>query len=492
MKIHSKMIGPAMLIGAQYSTQIIAPLVSLLVVRYLGSEQFGLYASAMAITALLSVMPDFGLQQAALNMSARKEWTIQAILRKSLTVGLQYSLITFLLTVVWLYAIDYEMTTRLLGLMLGLTFFRISIVTVLTTGLQIQGKYGTIAVWNVAVGASQWISTLAAILAGASLYWLVLGPIVVSLVLACLMLVAVGRKLGLFPGANGGADRSLIPVKQLLNGSWNYGLAASMHQLYYKSDVAILSATRQPVEVGQYTVAFRIIELFFLFPGVVFNQVLYPKYCIWCRENIPKLRLYYGIMNKVMVAAGLLAAMILVLFGKEIVGLLFGESQLEAAGFLLILALAIPLRFWVSSAGAVLTNDGLIKTKLKIQCGIAVLNVGLNVLFIPRFGGEAAAINMIVTHIVLLAAYTYAAHRYLLGFARLRTFDWALPAALTAASLLGLFILYRDNLPVRIAGGGLLVAAVAVAFVFWFRRYERNEIRQLFSRGEKQAARLGL
>ncbi|HEY0828582.1 MAG TPA: oligosaccharide flippase family protein, partial [Bacilli bacterium] len=287
-KLNPKLIGPTLLIIAQYTTQIIGPLVSLLVIRYLGPEQFGLYASAMAITALLSVLPDFGLQQAALNLNARRQWSITGIVKKFFGVGLIYATLSYILVAILFQVIDFQWTTQIVGLILGLTFFRISLVTVLNTSLQIQGNYGRMAFWNMLIGSTQWISTLICIFMEVDIFGLVLGPIIVSLIATCFMFLFQGKEIKMFLGGSGASSIEKVPLGPLLKGSWQFGLASSMHQLYYKSDVAVLSVFRQPFEVGQYMVAFRLVELFFLFPGVVFNQVLYPKYCIWCRENIPK------------------------------------------------------------------------------------------------------------------------------------------------------------------------------------------------------------
>lgn len=483
-KINHQLIGPLLLVAAQYSNQIIGPLVSLLVVRYLGAERFGLYASAMAITTLLSVLPDFGLQQAALNMNARKEWSITGILRRSLRIGLIYAAITFALVMIWITVVDYQSVTRILAIILAITFFRIAIATVMTTGLQIKGSYGRIALWNGMIGAAQWISTLIAIILKVNIYWLILGPILASLAVSVLMLIVEGKSLIIKQRET---SKSSVPSRQLLSGSWQFGLASSMHQLYYKSDVAILSISRQPIEVGHYTVAFRLIELFFLFPGVVFNQVLYPKYCIWIRENLEKLRSYYGFMNKLMIVTGAIVTIMLALIGSDLIRILFGESQSESVKCLLILALAIPLRFWVSSAGAVLTNERLIITKLKIQTGIALFNVTLNALLIPRFGLIAAAINMIVTHIVLLAAYSLAAHRHLFGFDRLKSKDWIPTLVIFGTGLIvNLWIWHLQTLAVKIAGGGILAAMVIFIYFVWFHKNDTNELIQLLKRRESR------
>lgn len=487
-KVSSKLTGPFLLMIAQYTTQIVWPLVNLLVVRYLGSEQFGLYASAIAIITILSLLPDFGLQQAALNLNARRRFSIGNILGKSLRMGAIYALVATLIVLVWVNVLPYKMEVRWLSLLLALTFFRISIVTVITSGLQVLGQYSRIAFWNLLVSSSQWIATLVLMLAGAALYPLVFVPVVISFGVAVLMLLVQGKSLLRIRSADvqSSARAEDVPVKELLGGSWRFGLAASLHQLYYKSDAAILTLYRSPEMVGLYTVSFKIIELFFMFPGVVFNQVLYPKYVLWCREDVPKLRSYYNIMNKVMLLTGILVTFFLLFFGSELLLLLFGENHPEAVVFLNILAIAVPLRFWVSSVGAVLTNEKLISIKLKVQAGIALLNVSLNFILIPFYGGVGAAASMFITHVVLLIAYSYYAHKEIFGFSTIKAKDWLYPLLVIVVGGALFLPVAEQNEWLKAIAFLIVVAASVPSAVGWLQKSERAQLLSL-AKGRKEA-----
>ncbi|THF74697.1 oligosaccharide flippase family protein [Cohnella fermenti] len=489
-KINSVMLGPMLLMGAQYTTQIVWPLVNLLVVRYLGPEQFGLYASAIAIITLLTFIPDFGLQQAALNLNARNQFSILSILRKSMRMGMAYAGAAILLVIVWISLVPYDdVEIKWLAVLMSFTFLRVACVTVITTRLQINGNYSRIAIWNLSISSSQWISTLVLMFFDAGLYVLIVAPIGISLVIAGIMMVVQGRDLILKPSASEQPEQ--VPLKELFGGSWKFGVASSMHQLYYKSDAALMSVFRAPVEVGYYTVAFKLIELFFLFPGVVFNQVLYPKYVVWCRDNVQKLKMYYSLMNKVMILTGIIVTFFLLFFSRDLLGLLFGEKNKSAIQFLNLLAFAVPLRFWVSSAGAVLTNEKLIVVKMKIQAGIAVLNVSLNLLLIPLWGGIGAAAAMIATHVVLLAAYEFAAHKFVFGFEKRGTFT-----RMAVHYPIGLFVLGtalyelagEQSLLLKILACGFMVILVVPGTWGWLKKGEKNQLLSLIRKPAPETA----
>src|SRR5690606_28864934 len=91
-------------------------------------------------------------------------------------------------------------------------------------------------------------------------------------------------------------------LKQLFVRSWRFGLSSAMHQVYHRFDSLLLSLTRDPFEVGAYSVAFRVIQIINSFPGIVFNQVLYPKYFRWFHSSPEKISLYYRMITKWMLA----------------------------------------------------------------------------------------------------------------------------------------------------------------------------------------------
>lgn len=476
MRINTKLSGPLILTASQYLNQLISPLVSILVVRYLGVEQFGLYASALALVTLLLFLPDFGLQQAALNFSARKEWCYQQILRKTLVVSIIYSLLTYLILASCFYFLNYNQMTAYLGYILGLTFFRTALVTITTTALQLRSEYTRIALWSVIIGFSQWITTLLLMFFKVDIFILITVPLIICLVTAIVMGLIEGKRMNIFRRED---DNSSLPTKALVNESWKFGLAVTMHQLYYKSDVAILSLSRSPTEVGLYSVSFRIIEMFFLLPSVVFNQVLYPKYCFWIRENRKKLDLYYELMNKIMIILGLLVATFLSLFGREILQVIFGEVHKTAIIILMILTFSMPLRYWLSSAGAILTNDKLIKAKLKFQSYITIVNLVINIILIPKLGATFAAYSMVVTQFIILLGYSFLVNKFLMKSRKKIINSFLVFITLLIIACVFVFLSMNAGTWMKISVMVLISVIDLFALIRWLRRDEAAELFRL-------------
>ena len=272
-----KIFGPTLLMIAQYTTLIVSPLVNLLVVRYLGVSNFGYYASAVAITSFFVLLADFGLQQAILHLQGKGR--APSLVKKGLLLGLAYTTVAYGITVLWFNVFDYVALVKILGLLLGIAYFRTIILSILSAGLQVEGKYTRIALWNLSISTSQWVTTLLVILVDGGLYPLILLPLIIGLFIALLMLVIEGKHLRIFTTK----DKE-TSYADLARSSVGFGLTGSMYQIYHRSDAAILSAVRSPYEVGQYTVAFKIMDCFFSFPGFYLIKFFTPNISLGKRQ----------------------------------------------------------------------------------------------------------------------------------------------------------------------------------------------------------------
>src|SRR5699024_7389799 len=117
-------------------------------------------------------------------------------------------------------------------------------------------------------------------------------------------------------------------------------------------------------------------ELVNFFAGVLFNQVLYPFFFKWSKHNRDKYLRFYRLLNKLMVLSGFFVASLVLLFSDEIIYIIFGNAEMFTSTLLKIMMIAVPFRFLVVSFGAILTTDNFVRTRIKVQSKIAIVNIG--------------------------------------------------------------------------------------------------------------------
>jgi len=176
--------------------------------------------------------------------------------------------------------------------------------------------------------------------------------------------------------------------------------------VYYRCDIILLERlVGDPALVGYYAAAYRFLD------GIILLAA--PLGIIWFR----KLRLVseetalfgsqIGWMSITMLSAAALIIVAVVPFSREIVVLTFGHEYVDSA----------PLLPWLLGAlifilpNGVLTQAAIARNREGVYAvaagGGAVVNIGLNLVLIPRFGGLGAAWATIVTEMFLTVALVF-------------------------------------------------------------------------------------
>lgn len=476
--IKSRAFGPIVLLVTQYLTRIMGPLISILLVRYLGVENYGLYAAAIAVTSFLNFLPDFGLQQTALKISAEEDIKLNKLIKSTLYTSMLYTVITFVFLFTWLHIFQYELTVKYIAYILSISFFQIAILKIITTLLQINRKYTRIAIWSVTVNSSQWIITLIGIVLNVGLFKLIFWPRVIALIIVIIMFIIEGNKISLFSNMN--PFKRKADYKIIVKNSLELGTANSMYQLYHRSDAMILSASRNPIEVGYYNVAFKVAELIYFFAGVLFNQVLYPLFFKWSKHDRKKYLSYYRLLNKSMILTGTFASTFVLLFSDEIIYIIFGNEETISSLLLKIMMIAVPFRFLVVSVGAILTTDNLVRKRIKIQSKIAIINVGFNALLVPIYGAVAAAMLMVITDILLMIGYIIATNNYITKEHFSKKMLFQIPVLLTL--MIAGFSFSHSDLAFKLIISGIFLFVFIIATLFSLEKDEIKEVKFIFKK----------
>lgn len=480
----NKLLGPAILLLARLFVQLGGPIVGLLTVRYLGPEQYGWYASATALTGLMSVWSVFGFHQGILRMSAdlgRQE--LPMILRAAFRMGILFLVLTYAAIAVWLILGSYRHEVVLLVCILCIDILRTTVVAILTAGLQAGGQYARIGVWEFAYSAVLWFGTLGAMALGGSVYTVVALPRLLGLLVSLGMFIRVGSSVGLFGRVTG---RNRVSFRQVWSNSWEFGVSSVAYQTYHQADSAIMSTLRSTAEVGQYSVARKLFDLCGFVPAVVFNMVLYPKYYEWRADYRERLQHYYIMMTKTMTLIGTVAAVVFGFLARDIIGLLFGAGYHQASELLLIVVWAFPLYCWASSAGAVLTTDGKVMAKTISQSIVGVCSSVLNIWLLPNYGAAASAIIMMASYLVLSLLYSWQVSRLSnISLAQSKS-DLAV-ISLVASVVCALSLILRQR-PLVFRLIGLCSSLVSLLLTAWITtsRAEVLEIRRLVGMSSSQ------
>jgi O-antigen/teichoic acid export membrane protein len=364
----------------------------------LGNAKFGLLSWGLAIVGYLSIFSDLGLGMMGARGLARGEDESFARSVRSLRLLLSASL--FLATSV-VACIAFGPETALV-LTASSTWL---IVNSLSPEWHFQGRgmMSRIAVMRflsgfallIVVVAARYVAADNVALAGA------LRTIADGFTFTIFLLLGWSR-------LEGSSKFSVCKSRDLLMQSMPLAGVSLLTALYAANfDVLVMAATRSIVEVGFYSVSYRLYLMLALFPKLFLVQA-FPRFVASPSDRLQgELDRYYYLAGAVTVP-GLVAVWLL---AENIVSLLYGPDFRESTQILKYLAPAVMPLFLNAPLPSMLIAQGHTRPALIAFGAALVISVVVNLLATPALGAPAAAVAVFVAELSVLIVSSFACRR---------------------------------------------------------------------------------
>lgn len=380
---------------------VLALLMAVVLARLLGPEGFGAYSLAYAWIQILLVPGMLGMDSLIVREAARLQqvdpsqtrsyarWSTRSVLTTSLATALVGGTLVVALQASQGPEVVLAQIVALLLLPL-MAVTRVWQACLRGVGRMFIGQLPEamlIPVLVLAAAGIVWISSVDMTPA------LAIGLRIGGLVVAVALLGAV-----MWRALPAGSFHSLARAesRSLMRSSLALGLISATFLIVSRTDVVMLGVLSDLESVGNYTVANRGAN-FVVFPFLGLNVVLAPQiaalYASGDRRRLQRV-LTWG--SRAAFIAALPIALGLTLLGDIYLDL-FGEGFAGGLSALQILTLGSLIASAAGSAGLVMIMTGHESTAAKVVGASAVLNVGLNLVLIPRFGAAGAALSTAVT-----------------------------------------------------------------------------------------------
>lgn len=190
--------------------------------------------------------------------------------------------------------------------------------------------------------------------------------------------------------------------------AWPMLFVSGVHMMNVQVDVVMLGAMGAAHDVGVYRVASRGAE-FVLFVLMAANLTAAPVFSrLFYRNDRQQLQRAVTLTARMVMLFALPVALTLMIWGTQILRLMFGEAYVGASTALAILAAGQLVNAGVGSVGTLLNMTGHERASAKGAAVAAVLNIVLNASLIPYWGingaAVATALSIAVWNILLATA----------------------------------------------------------------------------------------
>jgi O-antigen/teichoic acid export membrane protein len=371
-------------------------LTSVAVTRHLGPSANGALNQALATAAILAGLCDLGLDTIIRLEVIKRPGEVDAILSTATILRLLAALVLFPIYIGILLISTTE--TLPLGVLcgVGLTVaWPIGLVFDSWFQAQTQARY---SVWAQNIGLT--IGTLlklGGVMAGWSLTWFGWTAAFEMLLAGGLLAFAYRRQ-----------QRHSKPWKfdgriatRLLAAAWPLAVTNLAILLYSKIDVILLAARVSQSEAGIYAAAIRISEMGYILPMVLVNT-LFPL--LAHLHGVDRARFDEVLRRLLAIVAwsGVLTAGLMCGLADRLIPLLYGPDFMAASTALTITAFNVIFAGLGAVRSQWLLLNGLQQYGLYYVGAGAILNVSLNSLLIPYWGGPGAALASVATQIFVV------------------------------------------------------------------------------------------
>lgn len=204
-----------------------------------------------------------------------------------------------------------------------------------------------------------------------------------------------------------------ISLKQLFLNSYPFGIGVFLHLIYFQSAILILGKLDSAASAGLYGVAFTILTLAYLVPGVVFQRYFLPEIHRLTEKGKHKELMHIfsnGFM--MMLILGVVGTLLFKILSEHVIYYSFGDNYLDSVLILKTLSICILLRYLSSSAGVFLVSGALVVKKNKYMAICAFFNFLLNIILIPSYGIFAAVYVTICSEVILMLLFFRGVFKY--------------------------------------------------------------------------------
>lgn len=384
--------------GVQAAADILGKVASLafyvVMARELGQRGFGDFTFALSLALVLTVFAGFGTDElitrtVALDRQKARELLTDAVVVK-IALGLVGAAGAVVVSIVGGYSAEVKGAVALLAVaavveLVAKSFYAIFLalddMRPVGASFLVQ-RFVTAAAGIAAMFAGAGVVTVAAIYLGGALLALAYGAIRLS------------RRVK--PSA------SVSPARAgaLVRASAALGIGVLLSTALFRIDTVMLSLLKGNAAVGLYGVAYRLLEST-LFISYTFVSSLLPTLSRLNARTTPSIGEAFELGAKVIATALLPFGACFALFAEPMIHILYSSAYDDAVSAVRLLGVAAAFYGVSYLASFVLISQGRLRVLPWITGAVLVLNVGLNLLVIPRYSFDGAAAVTSVSEVAL-------------------------------------------------------------------------------------------
>ena len=378
--------------------KVISSVYFFLLAHQLEIEGVGKYVFALSFTSMFVVLVDCGLTNILIREASKVRNRLESYLHTILSGKIFLGSISYAAVIIVINALGYPAETKVLVYLSGVTMLFDSLHLTLYGALRSLGNLKYEAIGMVGSQALTFVLGSVFLFFHLPLIFFILAFTISSLLnlLAAAYIISHKHKLSLIPKWNQGHFFELLKM------AIPFAFAAIFARVYSSVDALFLSLYLGDRAVGWYSLPAKIVSAFQFIP-LALIAALYPKFSTYFVKDKAQLANTFELAIKYVLLLSVPIAVGIGLLASDIIHV-FKSSYAPAILPLQILVFSLIFSYISFPIGAILNACNRQTTQTVLLGIIMIVNIFLNILYIPLFGIVGSAIAALVCNIILAVA----------------------------------------------------------------------------------------
>lgn len=411
MSVVKKIFGNASwLVLSQAINTVCTFIWTILIARYLGVEEYGIYGFAISLTGILIIVADFGINTHIVREVATDNGIASKYLGNAIPLKSVFAAAAFLLVAVILFLMGCDGITITVTFLFAVQMIVLSFINLFKGAFQAfeEVKYQAIA--EILLQVILLIFIIISIYADFGIFSIILSYILSNVFALAYLYYALNKNI-VRPKYE--FDRQFC--RKIIIVSMPFAITGILYCAYYYIDIIMLEHLVGSYAAGIYNAAYKLIPVQNILVSI-YGAIFFPVMSKFFKSQDGMLMFAYEKSIKCLLMLIIPLSVLIVIYSPDLIQIIYGSEYDAASAVLSILIWNLSLLF-ILAPGTNLLNSSHKEVAVNVIYLIGgVFNVIVNLILIPRFSYYGAAVSTILSYALIMVIQRIVIYRLGHGF----------------------------------------------------------------------------
>lgn len=381
------------LISGRIAQMVLSFFVGILTARYLGPSNYGIINYVAAYVAFFSSLCTLGINSVIIKDFVDNPDEQGQTIGTALILRAVSSIVSEIMIVSIVSVIDRnEPTTILVSILCSIALI-FQIFDTVNYWFQFRYESKVTAIATLIAYAVTSTYRIILLILGKSVQWFAFATSVDYVCLAMVLIISYKKRNG--PKLSFSWKKG----KYLLSKSYHFILSGMMVAVYGQTDKLMLKQMLDATSVGYYSLASTVNTMWCFVLAAIIDS-MYPTIMQLYKTNKEQFECKNRQLYAIVIYISAFVAVCFMVFGKNIIYILYGEAYMDSVILLKIITWYTIFSYLGVARNAWIVCENKQKYLKYMYFSAAIINVVLNIMFIPRWGAVGAAVASLFTQIM--------------------------------------------------------------------------------------------